>query len=261
MIRKLEEKDRQEILEFLSEEAAINLFAIGDIEAFGFDKEFQELWGQFDADEHLEGILLRFNENFIPYWKNEKFDAKNFKEIILSRKEKTYMSGKENIINSFEDILPNHERRKMYFCEMKEIKKEEYDSSDIKIATIDDCERICDFLDSIEEFTTFQNEPERLVNKIESNSGRIYFIENEEGEVISVSQTVAENSMSAMVVGVATRKDHRGQGLMRRCLSKLCRDMTGEGRSLCLFYDNPKAGKIYLDLGFKPIDDWVIVAE
>lgn len=43
MIRKLTKSDHEQVLTFLKEEAAINLFIIGDIEAFGYDADFQEL--------------------------------------------------------------------------------------------------------------------------------------------------------------------------------------------------------------------------
>jgi len=43
MIRKLIESDRKATLDFLSDEPAINLFIIGDIENFGFDEGFQQI--------------------------------------------------------------------------------------------------------------------------------------------------------------------------------------------------------------------------
>ena len=61
MIRMLEEKDRSKTLEFLGAEPSINLFALGDIELFGFDKGFQDVWGSFDARGALNGVLLRYN--------------------------------------------------------------------------------------------------------------------------------------------------------------------------------------------------------
>ncbi len=48
MIRKLNESDRQLILGYLSDEPAINLFMIGDIESFGFAEDFQEVWADFN---------------------------------------------------------------------------------------------------------------------------------------------------------------------------------------------------------------------
>ena len=62
-----------------------------------------------------------------------------------------------------------------------------------------------------------------------------------------------------MVVGVATREDYRKKGLVSKCMSKLCYDYLKEGKTLCLFYDNPEAGKIYKRLGFKEIEKWIMI--
>ncbi|OUB03999.1 acetyltransferase [[Bacillus thuringiensis] serovar konkukian] len=43
MMRKLSKKDHEQVFTYLKEEAALNLFIIGDIEAFGYDTDFQEL--------------------------------------------------------------------------------------------------------------------------------------------------------------------------------------------------------------------------
>jgi predicted GNAT family acetyltransferase len=39
-------------------------------------------------------------------------------------------------------------------------------------------------------------------------------------------------------------------------MNALCLDVLAEGKTLCLFYDNPKAGSIYKRLGFKDIGFW-----
>ncbi len=65
MVRKLVEKDRASAIAFLSAEPSINLFALGDIELFGFEREFQDVWGSFDEQGELDGVLLRYRENFI----------------------------------------------------------------------------------------------------------------------------------------------------------------------------------------------------
>ena len=62
--------------------------------------------------------------------------------------------------------------------------------------------------------------------------------------------------MSAMIVGVATDKDYRNQGLASAVMSKLCEEVLNEGKELCLFYDNPSAGKIYKRIGFTDIGIW-----
>lgn len=263
MIRKLREQDRTMVMDYLSEEPSINLFIIGDIEAYGFEEDFQEVWGQFNGDDQLEGVLLRFNENHIPYFKNDDFDISGFKDIILSKKGKIFMSGKESIMRKFDGILPNHKVQTTYFCELKDptsLNTEQRDSS-IKIAKEEDAKRIQGLIDQIDEFTPVDNGVERTARRIRTKAGRVYYMDNEQGEIVTVVQTAAENSKSAMVVGVATAQAYRGQGRMSKCLTALCSDVLAEGKTLCLFYNNPRAGKIYHRLGFETIDNWVMVSE
>lgn len=52
MIRKLTKKDHEQVFSFLKEEVALNLFIIGDIEAFGYETDFQELWEHLKKAEH-----------------------------------------------------------------------------------------------------------------------------------------------------------------------------------------------------------------
>lgn len=263
MIRKLVEKDRENVLGFLSKEPSINLFMIGDIEAFGFEEDFQELWGQFTEEGVLEGVLLRFNENFIPYFTEQNFEDLGFKNIIISNTGKTMISGKESIVKEFEGILPNNTSKTTFFCELteqyklKSIKR----NYEIKIAKESDAERVYTLIEKIDEFSGFGSSVDRIEHTIKTKTGRIYYIEDDDGIMISVAQTTAENSKAAMVVGVATLKEYRGRGFMSQCLSKLCNDVMLEGKTLCLFYDNPKAGSIYHKLGFKTIDNWMMINE
>ena len=66
MLRLANEKNRREVLDYCLEEPNINLFIIGDIENFGFDKDFQDVWIQY-KEEIITGIVLRYHTNFIVY--------------------------------------------------------------------------------------------------------------------------------------------------------------------------------------------------
>lgn len=264
MIRKLGEQDRKQVLEYLGEEPAINLFFIGDIESFGFDKEFQEIWADFTETGEIEAVFLRFYENFIPYSKNADYDWAAFKEIVVKTEGDidghVMMSGKESIIEAFNDILPNHKRRSTFFCEITSSEELIIDGlSDVKIAGLEDSQRVYDLIKQIDEFRTSVVELDRIKQKFETKTGRVYYCETD-NKMTTVAQTTAENSMSAMVVGVATLKAYRNKGQMSRCLSKLCLDLLDEGKSLCLFYDNPKAGNVYHKLGFKTLEKWSMIS-
>lgn len=262
MIRKLVEEDRALALEFLGEEPSINLFLIGDIENFGFHEDFQELWGSFNEESQLEGILLRYHESYIPYYKNSGFDTSEFKKIIEADNRKKIISGKEEVALKFRDTLPKLIEKSTFFCELKDGDNLKEDSSLIKVAKKEDAQRVIDIINQIEEFrATGTSTVEKIEKVIESKAGRVYYIENEAGEIISVAQTTAENSKGAMIVGVATLEGYRKQGLMSKCLSKLCRDVLAEGKNLCLFYNNPEAGRVYHKLGFESIDKWTMLVE
>jgi len=261
MIRKLVEKDRGKLLSYLSIDPAINIFIIGDVEQFGFDSDFQELWGQFDKDENFKGVLLRYHKSFIPYHDTE-FDTSGFKMLILDRSkdEDIIISGKESILKKYTTLKTGYKSRSTFFCELREASKlEGHIQIEIKKAVSEDAERIDDLLGCIDEFSTSIRNVDEIRNTIESKAGRIYYTEDSDGKMISVVQTTAENKHSAMIIGIATLMEHRRKGYTSQILSKLCIDLIAENKTPCLFYDNPKAGRIYHRLGFESIDSWMMI--
>lgn len=260
MIRKLNEEDRKITMDFVSKKPSINLFMIGDIENSGFDSEFQDVWGSFDEENNLVGVLLRYRENFIPYYENSNADIDGFKQIIASHKDTKLISGENSIVFDFYDVFENKKEKNCYFCEMINSKKLLSWDENVKIASKNEAKGVYNLIDTIEEFKdTPSPSVKDIIRKIEDKSGRIYYVENDNKEIISVVQTTAENTKSAMVVGVATKQEYRKQGLVSKCLSKLCNDLLKEDKSICLFYDNPKAGKIYHKIGFEAIGKWTTI--
>ncbi|MDE5587896.1 MAG: GNAT family N-acetyltransferase [Acetatifactor sp.] len=78
-----------------------------------------------------------------------------------------------------------------------------------------------------------------------------------DGCLITTASTSAENSESAMVMGVATAAEFRGKGYASAVVSALCRDCFERGKKyLCLFYDNPVAGRIYNRIGFRELGQY-----
>ncbi|WP_134703434.1 GNAT family N-acetyltransferase [Ammoniphilus sp. YIM 78166] len=256
MIRKLFEQDREPLLSYLGEEASFNLFIIGDIENFGFEQEFQELWGQFNEQGELQAVLLRYYNSYLPYTKGN-FDVEAFSQIILGNEEAEMLSGKLEVLNQFSSSLSFSNRKQLFFAELTEPQSLQSvsESAPIQQATIENCDRVFQLQESIEEFNLSQTARASFRQTIGSGTGRTYFYE-EEGQVLSSASTTAENSFSAMIVGVCTLTQARNRGLASLCLNKLCHDLLSEGKTLCLFYDNPLAGAIYKRLGFQDIGHW-----
>lgn len=258
VIRKLTDHDHEQVLAFLSEEPSINLFIIGDLESFGYSSQFQEIWAEFDEQNTIKAVLLRFHQSFIPYAKGD-FDPSGFVSIMKKYSQPILLSGKSDIVEKFEsfDDLQLGKKQVTFFAECRTDEFLCADDIEFKKATIEDVEQIIELRESIDEFHIRSDAREILIQSMESNTSRTYFTA-ENGVITSCVSTAAENSMSAMIVGVCTRKEYRRKGLATSIMQNLFKDVLNEGKTLCLFYDNPEAGRIYKRLGFKDIGMWTM---
>ncbi|MBB6282407.1 GNAT family N-acetyltransferase [Geobacillus subterraneus] len=260
MIRRLTAEDDQQLFSFLRQDPSFNLFLIGDIESFGYDADFQDVWGQFDGNGSLLAVLLRYYDSYIPYAPGD-FDADGFARLIreTARSLPVELSGKEEIARQFEERLPLGAKRTLYFCECRtdECARQEMGAFAVKTAGWADVDRIIDLRRRIPEFDTRPTARDMLAKGMETNSARTYYIE-QDGKMLAAASTTAENSLSAMIVGVCTDPEHRGKGYASAIVAKLVCDLLAEGKMPCLFYDNPDAGRIYHRLGFHDIGLWAM---
>lgn len=258
MIRILTEQDRQQVMEFLSDKPAENLFMIGDIEQYGFEQSIQTLWGDFREDGRLAAVLLKYTDNYILYAPGE-FDGQGIAGIINQDSDFRFISGLESIICRLEPFLTakSSNQRVLHYakCERTDLLPDVPEEIEVQSAVPDDAERIVRMLQQVPEFSDSTYDVDRNREKLQNGGGRTKFIE-ENGIIVSSASSTAENSQSAMIVGVATLPAHQKKRLATYCMSVICRELLDEGKMLCLFYDNPEAGKIYKRIGFEDIDKW-----
>jgi len=264
MIRKLTELDNEKVMDLVLPQASINLFIIGDIEMYGYDSDFQEVWGDFGDDDNLCGVLLRYYNYFIIYGL-DGYDAKGFADIVESYEKCDTISGEQEVLKLMRPYLKgNYVIRESYFAECRKDTLKLSDNRDlrdrIEIAKTEDALELAELMCKIEEFTVnnADEQAERIVRNIEDKAGRYYVI-REEGEVVSMVATAAENSKSAMLVGVCTVPAYRMRGYTTALMSTMLKDLLEEKESVCLIYDNPKAGSIYKRSGFVDIGMWTML--
>ncbi|CAH2215277.1 GNAT family N-acetyltransferase [Tepidibacter aestuarii] len=251
MIIKLNDSYNNLLTKYLKQESEVNLFIIGDLENYGYDKDFQEIWGEINDNGSLIAVLLRYHYNLI-FYSRDKFDLNGFYNIMKNIDFKA-LSGEKTIIEQFQNLFEFSQRNDMHFCKLDNISDLEINnlSNRIKQLSLDKVQNIIKLHQSIDEFDDFPLE----IVKRNFESGRAYYIEEDE-EIVSISQTTAENTNSAMIIGVCTHPKYRKKGYASACVSHICMELLKENKTLCLFYDNPKAGKMYKKLGFKDIGIW-----
>jgi len=267
MIRKLTKQDHEQLMELVLPQASINLFIIGDIEMYGYETDFQELWGDFDEQANLRGVLLRYYDSFIVYG-HENYDVNGFVQLIKDHPEPPTISGEESILKPLRPFFKDsHQVKDTYFAECRaetlKISDNEKLLKQVRRATVADAPQLVELLFTIEEFgmnarLNFDEYIERTIKRYTDKAGRDYFIEVD-GNVVSIVQTTAENSKSVMIVGVCTKPEYRLKGYTTAIMSKLLQDLFTEKESVCLFYDNPKAGSIYKRSGFVDIGMWTMI--
>lgn len=258
MIRRLDKNDHEQCMELLRPRAAENLFILGDIEAYGYDQDFQKLWGDFDEKGNLRAVLLKFYKNYIPYAADANFDHEGLASVVSKDPEFRSLNGLKSVASL---VMPwirrkQIESRELYYTKCDRL-QEITTSWQAKIATVQDIDRLMDLYRQIPSFIDINPVTKRI--DMEKGVARTYYIEMD-GQIVSSASTAAENTGSAMIVGVCTLKAYRKKGMASDCLYQLCRDVMAEGKELCLFYDNPDAGRIYERLGFKCIDKWLMVS-
>ncbi len=260
--KRAKEKDLDGIRRYLMKEREFNLFIIGDIENHGLHTDFLDVYLD-QKDEKIYGVLLRYYNSYVFYTKDKDSDRQGVVDIASEHPGKFILSGKRDCLIPLLPLIKRDIKKKkaLFFASLKEISKEIKVNTDVqvKLATLKEARELYDMLMDIEEFSEeTRTSYDAFVNSMKSGASRRYII-IEDGKIVSTASTAAENSMSAMVVAVATKKGYRNKGYATSCMYQLSSDLLAEGKILCLFYDNPEAGKIYKRLGFKEMGIWQMI--
>ncbi|QEN05106.1 GNAT family N-acetyltransferase [Thiospirochaeta perfilievii] len=255
-MEKCSKNHKKELLDFLQDSASENCFLYGDIENFSLDSDFMDVW-YIKNDNLITSILLRYYNYYVVH-STDKKDYPEILDTVKLNKNALGISGLESVIDDLNRLKPLSDIKRLYLAELNKTSFTGFSpKEEPKRATKDDLEKLFDFESSIEEFSLDESSRESFGQEVITNTGRIYFIENDKG-VVSTAGLTAENSLNGMIIGVATAPDFRKKGFAKECVGRLCLEMIKEDKSVLLFYNNPDAGKLYKSLGFKDINRWVI---
>ncbi len=260
MIRKLNEIDRNRVLKYLYKSPSLNIFIIGDIETFGFDKDFQTIYGQFDEANNYLSVLLFYRENVVFYSHIDHFNKEWLS--VLNQHDYKYFSGRKTLMDLIYPYLSGFEYKEMFFAEAKDLSMDVIDEDlvIIQLKTDKDAELIYDLLHTITEFNVSNQEKTNFIeSKMNSLTMGVTYYILENGKAVSTVATTAETTINAMIIGVATKPNYRKRGLASVLMVFLMKEYFNKNKYLCLFYDNPKAGDIYKRLGFKDTEKWVMI--
>jgi len=249
--------DKPQMLEYLKRNQSENCFLIGDVENFDLDEDFIDIWKP-EGNGEIEALLMRYFNSYQISAISDDY-SEEMAEIIKGDPEALSLGGLQTNVQKMETYIGFLSREKSSLAELRD---ETFTKSEIlynaQKAAPEDIDDLFEFQRSISEFSLDERNRKSFGNEIITNTGRTYFIK-EKGRIISSATVTAENSCNGMIIGVATDEGFRRKGYARACVARLCEEMMSAGKRVLLFYNNPTAGKLYKDIGFRDINKWMMV--
>lgn len=260
MMRQLKEADRQAILNYLYQEQNYNIFAIGDIEHFGFNQSFQHVYATFDDANQITSMFLCYRKNGIFYTSSDQ-PFEPYKHLIEEHNLQ-FFSLKTDLADSVRGYLEGWKQSVMYFCAYSHttpVESIESTEDVVLLHSDDDFGALYEMMIQIDEFGIKREQKEEYIEGKQKSvqMGKTLAIWDN-AIIVSTAATTAETTKNAMVVGVATLPQYRNKGYASMLMIALQRYYKSMEKDLCLFFDNPKAGSIYHRIGFKDTGMWTM---
>lgn len=244
MIRKCKEGDAEKLLEYLYKNKEFNLFLIGDIENFGIENDNLEIY--IDIDNKIHSVYLRYYNNLCLVSYENKLDLNFINKTFIETGLVSNMSLEKTLADIYN--FQSFNQRDFYFAALNKVSIF-MDTPDVIQIKADEVES---YLKETELVFKTKGNLESTKAELNANSKHIFAIKKN-NRLISGASTSAESKELAMIIGVYTLEEFRRKGLAQQCVFALCDKMTREGKTVCLFYDNPNAAKLYKKIGFKDI--------
>ncbi|MGD1822486.1 MAG: GNAT family N-acetyltransferase [Pleomorphochaeta sp.] len=243
MIRKCEDSDLNKLIAYLYESKEMNLFLIGDIEVFGLDNENINIY--IDIDLEIKAVYLRFftSLSIVSYG---KVIDQDFMNQLIDKFSIDNINGEKSVIDKIE--VNSFKQRDYYFATLNKLNIE----IEVDEVILLDKTKLKDYLSLIDSIFNNKSNYDSTKAELDNGSKHIFTIIKND-EIVSGASSSAESSELAMIIGVATREKYRRKGYALKCVYALCNKLINQGKTVCLFYDNPNAAKMYKKIGFKDI--------
>lgn len=255
MLIKASDKDKKEILSFLKKEPYYNLFIIGDIKQYGLNTDFMKVF-VLKKESRIDSVVLIYHTTLLLYDPNCKLSFNDLNELIKEYKVKNINTA-YSTYSRFKDDFANKNK---YACHLQyfAILEKPYngDTSLAVKAEENDIHKIVESRYKIDEFGDFVQgkslEDEYKINLISfKNKVSEPFIIKKDNQVIAHSSFAIQTEDLAIIGGVYTLKEYRNHGYASQVVTASSNYALAKNKKPLLFFDNPKAGKIYHKIGYK----------
>lgn len=268
-IEKLKNADIPALLAFIAPEPEVNLFIYGDVTNFGLESKHVQVQAFRDEKGSFESVLLRYQARNYVFYSRGDFDPENIATIVKTANptlKGVCLSGKKGLMDKIAPFLRplTPEDTTMARCDRLNPHPQTY-SPFVKARALekDDFHELYLLLSDIAEFHSFSKQTEKEATdgyRLAAERGSLIYGVYEKDRLVATAASTADSPEGSMVVGVAAKEGYRKKGYASLAVQSLLKDRFEKGQKfVCLFYDNPEAGKIYHKFGFVDVAPYTMI--
>lgn len=253
MIIKCNEKNIDNVFNYIGKDYEKCLYIYIDLIKYGFDNENFHVWIQYDENE-ICALISEYYNGIQIYSKDYNLIAD---EIINFIKEKnpSIITGIEKSMHQIKDAFVEYNEYTGFVAKLGEITYPP--SSDVYIASDEELEDIAKILAKDEilgKGYDYKSLYKQLYDRKKSNFGRnVILRDKSNNHIICHAATSAELPELAVISAVITSPQYRGKGFSKGTLAALCEQLQSEDKEVFSFFSIPAAEKMHCGIGFEKI--------
>lgn len=256
MYETLETQGVEQVLSYLEQDLKHALYGYIDIKKYGLENPHLKVYYKKKGTE-LAAVATEYYKGIQLASLGEELPVAETVDLIRSL-DTPMINGRTGLIDRLEPYLTAaYEREDGYVAWMHQL-NEGADFSQVEEASEADFPEIAELICSDRDLGGHYVPEEfakQLLDRKREQFGRSYVLKKD-GRIACHAATYAEIDNLAIVSGVITRADYRGQGLGYQVVSKLCHDLLEEGKKPCIFYFKKEAAGLYRKVGFQEGTGW-----
>ena len=257
MIKECNDSDKSLLLDYIGKDYGKCLYVYIDLRKYPLDNHHFRAWCQYDDQQTLVAVVTEYHKGIQVYSKSQDFNAEEIASFLNAKNPPIILGMKETM----DKLWPFMPERKQELGTVGQLTSVRIDANpNAYAADYNELEDIVNLLvqdENIGKPYGFESLYTQFRERMEDGFGRNYILrDNATHELICHAGTYAELPEIAVIGGVITSPNFRGQGQAKSVLAALCQKLLEEGKDIFSFYYIPPAIKMHLGVGFESIGEW-----
>lgn len=249
--------EKRTVLDYIGKDFGKCLYLYIDLEEYGLENDFFKIWIQTNAQKKITSLISKYYDGFQVFSKDNDLDEKELVSFIGSH-DFSMIVGMEDSIKKLSPLLKGYYLETGYVGQLNRLTVAPAPGA--YRASFEEIEEIAELLaddPTLGKPYGFDNLVTQYRKRFSEDFGRSYLLRDKKNKkIICHAATYAETKDLAVISGVITAPEYRGQGYSKGVLAALCNELMNEKKHVFSYYYIPPAIKMHQGTGFEDIGKW-----